>query len=122
VAGQSFCRAVRSFHYFRHGVANSKGESSAVHYRNMWKIITDTSDSRICNARPSKDLFLTPSFSLFHMDKFHIHLVGAAKERLSRPAMQLARRPAVWARVRPCPSCALIVSISSALPSAARAG
>jgi len=72
---------VRSFLYFRYGVANSEGESSAAHYRNIWKIIIDTSDSRICNARPSKDLFVRRHFHrLFHIDKFHIHSVGPAEE------------------------------------------
>jgi hypothetical protein len=81
VASQSFCRVVRSFLYFRYGVANSEGESSAAHYRNIWKIIIDTSDSRICNALPSKDLFIRRHFHrLFHIDKFHIHSVGPAEE------------------------------------------
>src|ERR1700733_352979 len=51
------------------------------------------------------------------MNSIFISCARRSSAELSRPVMQPVRRPAVCARVRPWPSCASKVLISSALPS-----
>src|SRR5208337_2742811 len=46
---------------------------------NIRKVITDKRDSRIGHARLLKDFFIGQHLlRLFHVDKFHLHFVGAA--------------------------------------------
>ena len=76
-----------AFDYHRVGAtweysADGYGEASAAQQWNVRKIIADIGDRRIWNASFLEDLFVGRHFHwLFHIDKFHLHFMGAAKER-----------------------------------------
>src|SRR5262249_17299119 len=80
-AGKRFRNVMRGPFYFGDGIANSNSEASPPHQGNVGKIVADKGNGRIGDTRVSQDFFIGWHLHwLFHVDKFHLHFMGAAQE------------------------------------------
>src|SRR5215470_2152344 len=81
MASESVRNVMRGPFYLGDGIANSNSETSAAHKGNVRKIVADKSYGGIGNTRVSQDFFIGWHLHwLFHVDKFHLHFMGAAQE------------------------------------------
>jgi hypothetical protein len=108
MACASFRYVVRRLFDLRNRVSHGHSQTSAAHDKKIWKIVLNIRNIRISHSRLSENLLICGYFQrLFHINEFHIHLPCTPKESRALASSDATRaKPAMWAGVRPCPSCA----------------